>query len=81
MRAYDVAGINRLRFVFDNKVLSLGLAADATFQDVAHALSALSPSAGHGLISIDVTLAQRASGLGNSVVSLYRRRHPVAEAA
>ncbi len=81
MRAYDVAGMNRLRFVFDNKVMSLGLAADATFEDVAQALSEVRQSAGRGLISIDVTLAQRGSEFGNPLVSLDQRRHPIAAAA
>ena len=78
MHAYDGAGVKRLRFVFDDAVLSLGLAADATFADVAQALGGLSRSTGRGLIAIDVTVAQR--GLGNPLISLRARRRAPASA-
>jgi hypothetical protein len=81
MQAYDGTGINRLRFVFNDTVLSLGLAADATFSDVAEALSGLSRSARPGPTAIDVTVAQRASCLDSLPVSLRRRRRPMAVAA
>ncbi len=81
MQAYDGTGINRLRFVFNDTVLSLGLAADATFSDVAEALSGLSRSASPGPTAIDVTLGQRASRSDNMPVSLRRHRRPVAVAA
>jgi len=81
MQAYDVVGMNRLRFVFGNKVMSQGLAADATFEDVAQALGDLPRSAGRGLISIDVTMAQHGAKLGSPLVSLDQRRHAPAAAA
>jgi len=81
MQAYDVAGINRLRFVFDDTVLSLSLAADATFADVAEALSGLSRTARPGPIAIDVTMARRGSRLDNLPISLSRRRRPMEVAA
>jgi len=81
MRAYDVAGINRLRSVFNDTVLSLSLAADATFADVAEALSGLSRTTRPGPTAIDVTVAQRASRLDNLPISLGQRGRPMEAAA
>jgi hypothetical protein len=81
MQAYDIAGINRLRFVFDDTVLSLDLAADATFADVAEALSGLSRTTRPGPIAIDVTVARRASRLDNLPISLHQPRRPMEAAA
>ena len=74
MQAFDVAGVNRLRFVFDDTVLSLSLAADATFNDIAQALTALPRSPCRGPIAIDVTVARRASELDGLPISLSHLR-------
>jgi hypothetical protein len=81
MRAYDVAGMNRLRFVFDNEVRSVGLAADATFADVAEALSGFFQTARPGPSAIGVTMALRRSRLDNLPISLSQRRRPTDVAA
>ena len=58
MRA-DIAGNNRLRFVFDEAVVSFDLAANSTFEDVARTLGELEPRRYGKPIAIDVTLAAR----------------------
>jgi hypothetical protein len=50
------AEINRLRFVFDDDVVSLGFPVDATLEDVACSLDALVPHHDDAPIAIDVTL-------------------------
>ncbi len=50
------AEINRLRFVFDDAVVSLGFPIDATLEDVACSLNALVPHHDGAPIAIDVTL-------------------------
>jgi hypothetical protein len=49
--------INRLRFVFDDAVVSMGFPADATLEDVACSLDTLVPHHDDVPIAIDVTLA------------------------
>ncbi len=51
------AEINEVRFVFDDDVVSLGFPTDATFEDVANSLDALSPRHDDAPLSIDVKLA------------------------
>jgi hypothetical protein len=48
--------INRLRFVFDDAVVSLRFPADATLEDIACSLTALVPHHDDTPIAIDVTL-------------------------
>ena len=49
--------INRLRFVFDDEVVSLKFRVDATLEDVAGSLEALEGRHGAAPHSINVTLA------------------------
>lgn len=53
----DQARDSRLRFVFSDTVISLGLAADATFGEVARKLGRLSRKRYGNPVAIDVTLA------------------------
>jgi len=78
MQAYDAAGVNRLRFTFADQVLSLGLAADATFADIAEALSGLSRSIQLSPVAIDVTMVTPGSRPANLPVSLRQRRRRTA---
>jgi hypothetical protein len=55
----DVTESSRLRVVFDEAVVSLELAAQATFEDVARTLGELEPQRYGSPISIAVTLADR----------------------
>ena len=55
MRANDT-GENRLRFVFDDTVMSFAIAADATFADVARKWGDVEPRDRGNPIAIDVTL-------------------------
>jgi hypothetical protein len=48
---------SRLRFVFDGAVVSLRLAANATFEDIARTLEELAPQHYGDPLVIDVTLA------------------------
>lgn len=48
---------SRLRFIFSDRVVSLSLAADATFEDVARRLDEFSNPRYHNPVSIDVTLS------------------------
>jgi hypothetical protein len=50
------AEINRLRFVFDGAVVSMGFPVDATLEDVACSLETLVPHHDDAPIAIDVTL-------------------------
>jgi hypothetical protein len=52
------AEINNLRFVFDDAVISMGLPAGATLEDVACSLSALVPHHDDPPVAIDLTLAR-----------------------
>jgi hypothetical protein len=52
----DPAEDRRLRFVFENTVVSLGLASDATFEDIARSLARLSTRHYGKPVAIDVTL-------------------------
>jgi hypothetical protein len=59
----DRTGDSRLRFVFDDGVVSFGLPADVTFGDIARTLGELSSRRRHGSpVAIDVTLAARGAG-------------------
>jgi hypothetical protein len=78
MRTYDAAGVNRLRFVFEDTVFSLGVAADATFADVAEALVRLSGPARRSPIAIDVTVAANLRRFQKTPVRRGRRRRPAA---
>ena len=53
----DIVESSRLRFVFDEAVISLDLAAHATFEDVARTLGELEPQRYGNPIAIAVTLA------------------------
>ncbi len=53
-----------LRIVFDREVLSFGLAAGATFGDVARALRSVPRKTYGNPLAIDVTVAQRAVSRG-----------------
>lgn len=53
----DNAGHDRLRFVFDGAVVSVGLAANSTFEDVARTLGELEPQGYGNPVAIDVTMA------------------------
>jgi hypothetical protein len=53
----DHAGDSRLRFVFSDTVVSLSLAANATFEDIARTLGDLPPQHYGNPVAIDVTLA------------------------
>ncbi len=55
MRASDT-GENRLRFVFDDTVISFAIAPDATFADVARKWGEVEPRDRGSPIAIDVTL-------------------------
>jgi hypothetical protein len=54
---FENAEINRLRFVFDDDVVSLGFRVDATLEDVACSLDTLVPHHDEPPLLIDVTLA------------------------
>jgi hypothetical protein len=54
---FENAEINRLRFVFDDAVVSLGFPTDATLEDVAYSLEALVQHQDEAPLLIDVTLA------------------------
>ena len=58
----DRTGDSRLRFVFDDGVVSFGLAADVTFGDIARTLGGLSSRRYGSPVAIDVTLAARGAG-------------------
>jgi hypothetical protein len=64
----DHAGESRLRFVFDHAVVSCGLAADATVEDIAWTLGELTPLYPGNPIAIYVTLpaGKRKSGRARS---------------
>jgi hypothetical protein len=53
----DHAGASRLRFVFDDGVVSLSLAAHATFEDIARTLGKLAQQHHSDPLAIDVTFA------------------------
>jgi endonuclease III-like uncharacterized protein len=55
----DPAEDRRLRFVFNHAVVSLGLASDATFEDVARNLARLSTRHYGKPVAIDVLLGPR----------------------
>jgi hypothetical protein len=67
---HDQIKQSRLRFVFDDKVVSLDLGADATMGDIASALLAFSPLEYGTPVAIDVTLGGLwfGSGMQRSVV-------------
>lgn len=48
---------SRLRFIFSDRVVSLSLAADATFEDIARRLDEFSNPRYQNPVSIDVTLS------------------------
>jgi hypothetical protein len=50
-------GDSRLRFVFDDAVISLRLASDATFEDIARTLEKVGAKHRHKPVAIDVRLA------------------------
>ena len=53
----DHAGDSRLRFVFNDKVVSFSLAADTTFGEIARTLAELSNQHYGNPVAIDITLA------------------------
>jgi len=82
------SGDSRLRFVFNDTVVSLTLAANATFEDIARTLGELAPRHYGDPVAIDVTLGSREGGFAelwteqlsraNSMPASTRRRsrHP-----
>jgi hypothetical protein len=60
----DHAGSRRLRFVFDDSVVSFSLAADATFEDVARKWGQLAARHPGNPLAIDVTLPVSPASLG-----------------
>ena len=58
----DHTGDSRLRFVFDDGVVSFGLAADVTFGEIARTLDELSSGRYGSPVAIDVTLGSRGAG-------------------
>ena len=58
----DHTGDSRLRFVFDDGVVSFGLAADVTFGEIARTLGELSRRRYGSPVAIDVTLGSRGAG-------------------
>jgi hypothetical protein len=55
----DNAGSSRLRFVFDDSVVSVDLATNATFEDIAKMLGELAPRHHGNPVAISVTLGSR----------------------
>jgi hypothetical protein len=55
----DHTSDNRLKFVFDDAVVSCGLAADATGEDIARTLGTLAPMHFGDPVAIYVTLGPR----------------------
>ena len=53
----DHAGDSRLRFIFDDAVISFSLAAHATFEDIARTLGELAQDHNINPLAIDVTFA------------------------
>jgi hypothetical protein len=60
----DNAGNGRLRFLFDGAVVSFGLAANSTFEDVARTLGELEPQGYGNPVAIDVTMAAPSRSFG-----------------
>jgi hypothetical protein len=60
----DHAEDSRLRFVFDDAVICLSLAADATLEDVARQWGEMAPQHPGSPVAIDVTLPVRPGGAG-----------------
>ena len=58
----DHTGDSRLRFVFNDGVVSFGLAADVTFGEIAQTLDELSGRRYGRPVAIDVILAARGGG-------------------
>ncbi len=84
------AGDSRLRFVFDDSVVSCRLAANAVFEDVALALGGLGQQHNGTPIAIDVTLACAPAPVGlrriqtvrhGCVPKRERKHHPRADVA
>ncbi len=69
---------NRVRFVFDDAVISLGLGANATFEDIARALNGLARRHHDRPVAIDVTLAalEGSPGRGEHQGGSYLRSVP-----
>ena len=53
----DHAGNNRLRFIFDDAVVSFSVAADATLEDIARTFGELAPQHYGNPLAIEVILA------------------------
>jgi hypothetical protein len=64
----DHAGDSRLRFVFNDKVVSFSLAADTTFGEIAWTLAKLSNQRYGNPVAIDVTLAIPPGSFGSQQV-------------
>ena len=63
----DRTGDSRLRFVFDDGVVSFGLPADVTFGDIARTLGEVSSRRHGSPVAIDVTLAARGAGSARDI--------------
>jgi hypothetical protein len=71
----DHAGDNRLRFVFDDAVVSLNLAAHATFEDIAWTLGELAQQHCSNPLAIDVTFAVPSESFGSPHVVSNKLAH------
>jgi hypothetical protein len=60
----DTSGNSRLRFVFSDRVISLKLATDATFEDIARSLESLAAKHSGKPVAIDVTFGGSARRVG-----------------
>jgi hypothetical protein len=60
----DISGNHRLRFVFSDGVVSLRLASDATFEDIARTLEGLTAKHSGKPVAIDVTFGGSARRVG-----------------
>ncbi len=67
----DHTGDSRLRFVFSGTVVSFSLAANATFEDIAHVLRELEPQSYGNPLAIDVILAVPPGSFGSSHTSIH----------
>lgn len=70
----DMSGEGRLRFVFSDRVISLKLGTDATFEDIACTLESLAAKHGGKPVAIDVTFGGSARQTGLPCISRIEDR-------
>jgi hypothetical protein len=73
----DHTGDTRLRFVFDDGVVSFSLAAHATFEDIARTLGELAQQHYSNPLAIDVTFAVPSESFGSPYVLSSKLAHAV----